>query len=99
MALKSNFEDANFISSPFVDEIVNPGQGGVLGQIERNVETRRSIQRSLLGPEKPTAKISKADREAKITDAQRTAQANVDLAELKFGDKAGNKNRDKAEGR
>ncbi len=25
MALKSNFEDANFISSPFVDEVANPG--------------------------------------------------------------------------
>ena len=26
MALKSNFEDASFISSPFVDEIANPGK-------------------------------------------------------------------------
>ena len=25
MALKSNFEDASFISSPFVDEVANPG--------------------------------------------------------------------------
>lgn len=100
MALKSNFEDANFISSPFVDEIANPSHGGVLGQIERNVKTRAKIQRSLLGPEKPTAKISKADREAAIKGTpDATAQATVDLAELKFGDKAGNKNRDKAEGR
>lgn len=25
MALKTDFEDANFISSPFVDEVANPG--------------------------------------------------------------------------
>ncbi len=25
MALKSNFEDADFIASPFVDEVANPG--------------------------------------------------------------------------
>lgn len=25
MALKSDFQDASFISSPFVDEVVNPG--------------------------------------------------------------------------
>ncbi len=27
MSMKTNFEDANFISSPFVDEIANPGTG------------------------------------------------------------------------
>ncbi len=31
MALKSNFEDADFISSPFVDEIANPGNTGSAG--------------------------------------------------------------------
>lgn len=31
MALKSDFEDASFISSPFVDEVANPGDQNALG--------------------------------------------------------------------
>lgn len=29
MALKTDFEDASFISSPFVDEVANPGTSGI----------------------------------------------------------------------
>ncbi len=96
MALKSNFEDSNVISSPFVDEVANPGQGGVLGQIQRNVDTRAG----LLDHSKPapSSKISKADRDAKTTPAQKVAQARVNLADARHGDPK-NKNRTKAEGR
>ncbi len=99
MALKSNFEDSNVISSPFVDEVANPGQGGVLGQIGRNVDK----QDALLGntPRRDGAKLSKSDRESRMTDAQKIAQARVDLADKKHGDPK-NKNSkaaNRAEGR
>ena len=37
MALKSNFEDADFISSPFVDEIANPGDA--IDRVKAAVDT------------------------------------------------------------
>ncbi len=43
MALKSNFEDSNVISSPFVDEVANPGRAGVPGQTNEEVE-RQAIR-------------------------------------------------------
>jgi hypothetical protein len=102
MAMKTNFENSNVISSPFVDEIANPSQGGILGQIERNEKTRREIRRSMLGPEEtpaPSSQISKADRDKAIEGtADAVAQARVDEAQRKFGDQK-NKNLAKAEGR
>ncbi len=36
MALKSNFSEASFISSPFVDEVANPGVPGISNEeVER----------------------------------------------------------------
>ena len=36
MAMKTNFEEANFISSPYVDEVANPGVPGISNEeVER----------------------------------------------------------------
>ena len=100
MALKTNFEDADFIASPFVDEIANPGDG-ILAQTMKQVGKNVTIQNTLLGnTPAPSAQISEADRAAKIAGtADERAQNEVNLAEARYGNKAGNKNRDKAEGR
>ena len=46
MALKTQFEDASFLSSPFVDEIANPGVPGTSNEeVER--QAIRSNQRRL----------------------------------------------------
>ncbi len=41
MALKTNFEDADFISSPFVDEIANPGDLNAQGLANDREEVRQ----------------------------------------------------------
>ena len=36
MAMKTNFEEANFISSPYIDEVANPGVPGISNEeVER----------------------------------------------------------------
>ena len=46
MALKSNFEDANFISSPFVDEVANPGDQRSIARTLRDNEAIKQARRS-----------------------------------------------------
>ena len=46
MALKNDFEDASFISSPFVDEIANPGDQRSLARQVRDNEAISQAARS-----------------------------------------------------
>lgn len=98
MALKNDFEATSDISSPFIDEVANPGSTGK-ALADKARKTAAALDAAFARKPTPSAQISAADREARITDAQRTAQARVDLAERKHGDVKGNKNRAKAEGR
>jgi hypothetical protein len=97
MAMKTNFEDSNVISSPFVDEIANPGpQRSLPDQLRHNADIVRSLSAQDVTP--PSARISAADRNKKITKEQRQAQATVDRAELDHADPSKNKGRKRAEG-
>ena len=86
MALKTNFEDAAFLSSPFVDEVANPGTGD-----EPSLPNDPSSRMLRVRAKKF------ARRRAGMTDAQKEAQARVNATDKKFGDPK-NKNRDMAEG-
>lgn len=99
MALKTNFEATNVVSSPFVDEIANPGRG-MAGQLQHNADLIQGMHDDRLGvTPTPTAQISKADRAAKLKGtADERAQNQVNLDEARHGNRADNKNRDKAEG-
>ena len=45
MALKTNFEDADFIASPFVDEVANPGMTAEAAKkLMRKVKTQRIVR-------------------------------------------------------
>ena len=46
MALKTNFEDADFISSPFVDEVANPGDQRSIARQVRDNEALAQARRS-----------------------------------------------------
>ena len=46
MALKTNFEDASFISSPFVDEVANPGDQRTIARQVRDNEALAQVARS-----------------------------------------------------
>lgn len=65
MALKTNFEDANFISSPFVDEVANPGNLSSQQQatIERTTaQAERAIAATELASKKESGPITTAIR-------------------------------------
>lgn len=75
MALKSNFEDSSVISSPFVDEVANPG--GISSQKRRTTEkevvaaTVKRGRKHLSEKQKNTIRRTKAQAGAAINRTKR----------------------------
>lgn len=73
MALKSDFQDASFISSPFVDEIANPGSS-VLLSVGRNVS--RVVNETL-------SKLSAARKRGSERNRETLREADRDRARIR----------------
>ncbi len=71
MALKTNFEDANFISSPFVDEVANPGDLNAQGLAQDREKLRQAA--NPIGPAaiKHNTMLRKRIKERKIAQRLR----------------------------
>ena len=63
MALKSDFEEASFISSPYVDEVANPGVPGISNEeVERQAVRANQLFLAKQAARNPSATLAKASK-------------------------------------
>jgi len=74
MALKTNFSDASFIASPFVDEVANPGDLNAQGLAQDREKLRQASTSARLAAASGSRSTEGIDRVTMLTKRIRERQ-------------------------